>query len=642
MPERTYDTLPDPADFRDRLFEPTLIDVPVHRSLEGYRENRVPILDQGREGACTGFALATVANYLLAVRKVVPDRTPVSARMLYEMAKRYDEWEGSDYSGSSARGAMKGWHKHGVCKDELAPYQPGQDNWALSNEHERDAMDRPLGAYYRVNHKDIISMHAAIAEVGILFATSRVHNGWSRVGADGLIKPSDELLGGHAFAIVGFDADGFWLQNSWGNDWGKDGFGLVTYDDWMENAMDVWVARLGAPVRLRTPASTAISVSAPAQKSKAYAVCDVRSHVVSIGNDGRLRSKGAYGTSEAELQRLFTETIPERTQGWNKRRILFYAHGGLVSESSAIERIMEYRPTLLENEVYPVGFVWKTDYWSTLKNILQDATRRRRPEGLLDSAKDFLLDRLDDALEPLARRLTGKLQWDEMKENAVASSTSADGGARLAAELAAQLAADHSNVEYHLIGHSAGSIFLGAFLQRMIHHQLQVSSGTLWAPACTMQFFDDHYLAPINDAALENFTLYTLTDEAERDDHCTRIYNKSLLYLVSNAFEDTTRIPILRPDGEPILGMAKFVEEHTALQDLIDSNQCDWITSPNTRGSQSKYGSRASSHGGFDDDQDTVLSTLKRILGASVSRPAMEFSVGASRRQSIRASVSAE
>ena len=41
-------------------------------------------------------------------------------------------------------------------------------------------------------------------------------------------------------------------------------------------------------------------------------------------------------------------------------------------------------------------------------------------------------------------------------------------------------------------------------------------------------------------------------DTAEQDDHCAHIYNKSLLYLVSNAFEDPARIPLFR-DGVPIL-----------------------------------------------------------------------------------------
>ena len=112
-----FDARPDTVDFRDRMYEPTLVEVPTKITLAEYQEHQVPVLHQGHEGACTGFGLATVANYLLRKRKVVPDPTPVSARMLYEIAKRYDEWPGENYQGSSARGAMKGWHKHGVCAD---------------------------------------------------------------------------------------------------------------------------------------------------------------------------------------------------------------------------------------------------------------------------------------------------------------------------------------------------------------------------------------------------------------------------------------------------------------------------------------------------------------------------------------------
>src|SRR5712671_2383608 len=105
---RTLDARPDTLDFRDRMFEPTLIEVPVRRSLQDYRKGGVPILDQGREGACTGFGLATVVHYLLRTRKIVPDTSEVSPRMIYNMARRYDEWPGEGYEGSSARGAMKG------------------------------------------------------------------------------------------------------------------------------------------------------------------------------------------------------------------------------------------------------------------------------------------------------------------------------------------------------------------------------------------------------------------------------------------------------------------------------------------------------------------------------------------------------
>jgi hypothetical protein len=87
--KRTYDARPDTLDFRDRLYEPTLVEVPLRRSLEDYRKAKVPVLDQGEEGACTGFGLATVAHYLLRTRKVDPDTRPVSPRMLYEMARLF-------------------------------------------------------------------------------------------------------------------------------------------------------------------------------------------------------------------------------------------------------------------------------------------------------------------------------------------------------------------------------------------------------------------------------------------------------------------------------------------------------------------------------------------------------------------------
>ena len=108
------DVHPDTVDFRDKMYVPTLVEVPVSRTLQEYLDcfkkyapgNTAPILNQGQEGACTGFGLAAVANYLLWRRQIVPDGKRVSPRMIYEMARRYDEWPGEKYSGSSARGAM--------------------------------------------------------------------------------------------------------------------------------------------------------------------------------------------------------------------------------------------------------------------------------------------------------------------------------------------------------------------------------------------------------------------------------------------------------------------------------------------------------------------------------------------------------
>lgn len=637
-PRRVLNARPDTLDFRDKMYQATLIEVPPRRSLESYLEFEVPILDQGQEGACTGFGLATVVHYLCRCRKVDPDKVPISPRMLYEMAKRYDEWPGEDYEGSSARGAMKGWHKHGVCNDELWRYDVRRKDNRLTPERIADAVRRPLGAYYRVNHKDLVAMHSALSEVGILYATASVHEGWDAVKRNGIIPFPGNYTGGHAFAIVAYDERGFWIQNSWGSDWGMNGFALISYDDWLENGTDVWVARLGAPVTLQTAAAAAVGHSAAARQSRAYTFVDLAPHIISLGNNGALRTSGTYGTSEEDVEQLLTQSIPAAMAGWRKKRLLIYAHGGLVSENNAVQRVADYRAALLDHEVYPLALIWKTDFWTTLTNILKDAISRQRPEGLLDAAKDFMLDRLDDALEPLARRLTGKSQWDEMKENALLASTSKQGGVRIMLKHLTTLLDQHPDIELHIAGHSAGSI-IHAPLVQMLASRGKITAGplrgetglgrtiascTLWAPACTMELFHETYRPLLESGRIEQFALFTLTDVAEQHDNCGRIYNKSLLYLVSNAFEEKPRIPLFR-DGVPLLGMEKFVNADEALMKLIKAKRIDWVLSPNLAPDGNVDSSTSRAHGDFDDDGPTVRATLARILKRRQSATAFSF-----------------
>jgi hypothetical protein len=654
---RKFDARPDAMDFRDRMFVPTLVEVPIELTLADHRKRlgRAPIiLDQGSEGACTGFGLAAVCNFLLQCRRKYPDRVPVSPWMLYAMAKRYDEWRGADYDGSSARGAMKGWHKHGVCARKL--WTPNEAGEILTKERAIDGGRRPLGAYFRVNHKDLVSMHAALAEVGVVYASALTHAGWDKVLKNGIIPYSTVADGGHAFAIVGYDAEGFWIQNSWGSYWGKGGFARIGYEDWLENGYDTWVGRLGAPMCVEGVQNVGTKLGGLVTSGMSFA--DIRPHIVSIGNEGTLRETGTYGNTAAHVHEYFTRDFPEITKAWRRKRILLYAHGGLVSEDSAIQRVENYLQALRAAEVYPIAFIWKTDTWATLTNMLKDVLRRQQTEGVLDKAKDFMLDRLDDSLERISRVAQGKKIWDEMKENALRATMRRAGGARVVlAEVAALLARD-PGIELHVAGHSAGSIFMAPLVQMLTATGaidpkpiekigdekwdaanglgLTVKTCTLWAPACTVDLFKATYLPAIRAKGIQEYNQFNLNDATECDDHCGHVYNKSLLYLVSNALEVKPR-PFLKRDGTPILGMDKFID--TPLAELFRSKRARYVVAPNEISVGQADASRARHHGDFDDDTATVQSTLGYILGKAQVKAEFKFNSSATaardRRQAL-------
>jgi hypothetical protein len=626
-----FSARPDSLDFRDRMFEPGLSDVPVRIDLEEYKKWKIPVWHQGRSWACTGFALATVVHYMLRRREINPDWTVVSPAMLFQMARRHDEYSGARYLGSSARGAMKGWYYHGVCAAELWPYRGLGTDRRLTGERAADAARRPLGVYLRVNHRDLVAMHSALAEVGVLYAVANAHQGWLKAGRDGKVPESSSVLGGHAIALVAYNEHGFWFQNSWGVSWGADGFGFLPYDAWLENGLDVWVGRLGVPVVLsHLDAAAAMAAGVPPH-SQASGLRDLRSHIVRVDQNGFLRTDDRFGTSAEDLTTMFEEDFPRITKGWKKKRILLYAGSGLATLNASVQHgVADLRPTLLDSEIYPLAFVWRTGFWKTIGDVLRDALGRIRDEPAIGGQADFMLDRLDQALEPLVREYGGKLHWDQVKQTALCATTSNQGAVRLTLNHVAQLLEQDPTIEIHVVGYSAGAILLAPAVQLLTTAGKikngpmkgraglgrSIASCVLWAPACTSDLFHVTYYPAIASRRLRRFLLMTLTDRAEQSDGCADLYRKSFLYLVSNALDDTPRIPP-DDDGTALVGMERYVRQYPELLKLLRRKTARWVLAPNTIGQEVAGRSAARHHGDFDDDAETLASTLGFILGKS-------------------------
>ena len=411
--QRILNVRPDTPDIRDRYYEPALVQLEPHIEHRGGR-----ILDQGTEGACTGFALTGVINLLNIKRGQAFEASP---RMLYEMAQKHDEWPGEDYEGSSCRGAIRGWKNMGVCGDdewEFIANQPGE----LTIERAMAARQNPLGAYYRLR-PNIVDYHAALNEVDAIFVSARVHSGWFNPKTDGdslsIIQPDPEPAGGHAFAIVGYNAIGFIVQNSWGEKWGTQGFAIWRYADWQANVSDGWVFRLGIP----TPTIFGLEARSTARRSKKLSFSNGRRNVRKIAghfahfDDGNYVTRGDYWTTAPDIQQT-ADRIKDNAD-WYKH-LLVYVHGGLNSPKASAHRIAALKDGFTRNRIYPFHIImYDTGLAEELKDVVLRALigAESRAEGFLDWVKDQIIERTDTLIEDAVRLPVTPL-WDEMKRGA--------------------------------------------------------------------------------------------------------------------------------------------------------------------------------------------------------------------------------
>jgi hypothetical protein len=624
---------PDPIDLRDTPYRPSVANAP---RLELFPQWWTPVKDQAGSNACTGFALAAAIEILL--QRAERERAPqISSFMLYDMARRFDEVNGNDDVdlGSSVRGALKGWYRFGACAHALWPNEgmpaatndPASDWWL-------DAVKRPLGAYYRVDPRNLGHMQAALTEAQVLYASAAWHEGWEtgrgssangqvpRSFADIWEIPYDEQQGsadtGHAFAIVGYNARGFLVQNSWGAQWGTSGYALLTYRDWLANSMDCWVAQLGVPnmdheaisrapsLRYQRATGSVALASAPLLQQR-----ELSPFIVDMENDGQLSRTGLFRTQDDDLRALVENHLPHAVEAWGLDAqqpidLAIFAHGGINSENDAQEHAAYWIPKLYERQIFPAFLMWENDLWSSLRYIVQD---RLRGEPLLTGAgaPRLRIPALPDLLTDLGtgkwantrtERLISKPGlpvWEETRGNAITIGQSEQSGAR---KLIAYLRSSPfaSRLRIHLIAHSAGAIVHSYLADAMVKAGMPIQSVVFMAHAARTADFDGFLLPHLKDGGVQRYLQFHLTDDQENADReCEPFYRRSLLFLVSEAFEGGAQ--------RPMLGMERYFGSYGPVKAQHG------ITAYAAPCAQS----RTVSHSGFARDPTTLATVLDYI-----------------------------
>ena len=344
--------------------------------------------------------------------------------------------------------------------------------------------------------------------------------------------------------------------------------------------------------------------------TRKHTTSELRRHIISLGNNGKLMETGRFGTTAGDL-RTSVQRLLDDTRSWDARRIMLFAHGGVVSEADAVSWVDNHLDFFMRQQIYPLCFVWHSDPWTTITDTLHDElTRRTSAEkglNIFDTVNRWV-ERAIRNFEPV-RTAT----WLKMKDKAIDATLQLDGGARLLARELSEQKAQGQLMEIHLAGHSAGGVFHAPLTQLLSANGpvqtglakgelglgLPIESVTLWAPGCTTAVFKDCYAPAINSGAVKRFSLFTLTDKLEQDDAVPQLaYTQSILYLVSNGFEGQA--------DTPILGMEKFVEADAEVNGIFDGDTKRWIHAKSAL-------SQSQNHTGFGDDPDTLKTTVRLI-----------------------------
>ena len=360
--------LADRRDLRDRFYTPSLRDPLPKKVPDVWPDERIR-RQMGDE--CTGHALASAIDRQLEKQKR-GIQGGVSARMLYEMGRLHDEFVDDQPGGTSLRGAIKGFFHHGVCPQQVSAAM-SSPNWLLNVEMAKAARSTSLGAYYRLRDS-LPDFQMAIQEAGAVLVSAWLHSGW-RKPKKGLIEQRPERRAAHAFVLVGYDSDGFIIQNSWGPEWGnfeqRPGFAHWSYADWAANVIDAWVLQLApsAPKAHNLPLRSYVTDNAQTisrldiefaalPEPRRMAIIGHIAHAERTGLiDAGLTGVGQHALRETALY-LSTKDV------WDEKKyksLAFIFHDPFIGTEAAARLAAHMIPRFKAANVYAINIVYGAD-----------------------------------------------------------------------------------------------------------------------------------------------------------------------------------------------------------------------------------------------------------------------------------------
>ena len=193
---------------------------------ESFLLPKVPVKNQGQVNSCVAHAISTIVEY--HHMRQHNEKVSFSTEFIYGF-RDIGYYVGK---GMSIRNALRTLQKYGDVTTSILPgnneYQLAIENVNKNLEYYKDeAYNHRITSYFRINDNNAVK--TALMDHGYVVVSMKWHKNASLVD-DIYNAGGSEVLGNHAVVICGWNKDGWIVQNSWGDLWGKAGRFIVPFD----------------------------------------------------------------------------------------------------------------------------------------------------------------------------------------------------------------------------------------------------------------------------------------------------------------------------------------------------------------------------------------------------------------------------
>ncbi len=242
--------VPSVGEWTEYQPEPTVGIMSALPSQVDLSDDLPPVKSQGSQGSCVAWAV----GYYYATYKEAVERNWDTTTLDHQLSPSYIYNQRDTSDCSNRNSGMSFWDAFTIVKNQgvaplsLFPYDASDACTQPTDAIRAAAFPYRAEGFEFVNYGDDLDMLKRLLAQGKPIAVAiPVYESFYRITAQNPVlqppAPGETFYGGHGMLMVGYDdaIGGFLTVNSWGSNWGLNGYLYLSYDFVRHNVWEAWI-----------------------------------------------------------------------------------------------------------------------------------------------------------------------------------------------------------------------------------------------------------------------------------------------------------------------------------------------------------------------------------------------------------------